>query len=274
MEKLKRIAIHSVPRSGSTWLGSIFDSHPSSVYRFQPLFSYGHKGKVTENSTKEEIDQFFLDIKNTKDDFVLQEKTKAEGIVPEFKKSVPSHIVYKEVRYHHILKNLLEKGNEIKVIGLVRNPLSVIYSWLNAPKEFRGDLGWNVLDEWYKAPKKNQNKPEEFNGFQKWKEVTLLFEELQKQFKQRFYLIEYYQLLNNPIEKAQELFCFCDLPYTEQTNTFIKKSSSKEIKDAYSVYRMHQKDIAWFNKLPKEIVEKVAVELKGTKLEKYLRWNI
>ena len=25
---MKRIAIHSVPRSGSTWLGSIIDAHP------------------------------------------------------------------------------------------------------------------------------------------------------------------------------------------------------------------------------------------------------
>jgi hypothetical protein len=172
---MKKVAIHSVPRSGSTWLGSIFDSHPNVAYRYQPLFSYTHKGVLTPNSSKKEIDTFFQDILYTTDDFVLQKAAIEAGKIPSFFKESPTHIVYKEVRYHHILSNLLEQDNEIIVIGLIRNPFAVIHSWLNAPKEFRKDLGWKEMEEWQFAPKKNLNKPEEFNGFEKWKEVRDLF---------------------------------------------------------------------------------------------------
>src|SRR5690606_12113388 len=153
--------IHSVPRSGSTWLGSIFNSHPQVVFRYQPLFSYAFKGALTPQSSEAEITDFFKQIANSNDDFINQKEGIGKGIIPKFSKNhQPTHICYKEVRYHHILSNLLKKDEEIKVIGLVRNPLAVIHSWLNAPKEFKKELGWKIEEEWQFAPKKNLDKPE------------------------------------------------------------------------------------------------------------------
>ena len=37
---MKNVAIFGVPRSGTSWLGQIFNSSPMVAYRFQPLFSY------------------------------------------------------------------------------------------------------------------------------------------------------------------------------------------------------------------------------------------
>lgn len=45
-----------------------------------------------------------------------------------FEKNEITHIVYKEVRYHHIIKNLLLKDSSIKIIGIIRNPLATINS--------------------------------------------------------------------------------------------------------------------------------------------------
>src|SRR5690606_410177 len=164
---MKRIAIHSVPRSGSTWLGNIFNSHPKVAFKYQPLFSYTFKNALDEKSTKNDILNFYKNINNSNDNFINQKEGIVKGIIPEFIKRPPlTHCCYKEVRYHNILENLLEKDSTIKVIGLIRNPLSVIYSWLNAPKEFRKDLDWRVSEEWRYAPKKNLNKPEEFNGYE------------------------------------------------------------------------------------------------------------
>lgn len=59
---MKRVAIHSAPRSGSTWMGSIFDSNESVAYRLQPLFSYTHKSQLNSSSVKTDIDKFFEDI--------------------------------------------------------------------------------------------------------------------------------------------------------------------------------------------------------------------
>ena len=146
---MQRVAVHSVPRSGSTWLGSIFDSHPNVIYKYQPLFSYRFKEMLNTQSSKEDIQHFFLTISKTFDPFTDQIEAKQKGIVPSFKKHEIKAVVYKEVRYHYILKNLLKSDRNIKVIGLIRNPFAVISSWLKAPKEFKESEGFNLGVCWY-----------------------------------------------------------------------------------------------------------------------------
>lgn len=265
-----KVAIHSVPRSGSTWLGSIFDSHSEVLYKFQPLFSYAFKEALTVDSTKEEIENFFNELANSKDDFLDQSEAKLKGIVPEFEKRGPSCIVYKEVRYHYIIETLLKEHDSVKVVGLVRNPLSVISSWLNAPKEFRKDLGWSVEDEWKNAPKKNLGKDEEFNGYEKWKEVALIFHELKTKFPNRFYLLEYSQLLKRPIESVEKLFEFTGLEMQKSTIDFLLNSTGKSTDDAYGVYKEKSKDNQWENNLPQNIISYIIRDLKNTNLEQYI----
>lgn len=271
MKKLSKVAIHSVPRSGSTWLGSIFDSHPQVNYKLQPLFSYAFKDALNSESTIEQINSFFQLISESNDDFLMQNEGKAKGIIPEFSKTLPmTHICYKEVRYHHILRNLLLKDNEIKVIGIIRNPMAVIWSWLNAPKEFKKELGWKMEEEWRYAPSKNLNKPEEFNGFEKWKEVSLLFEQLRKEFPNQFYLVNYKNLLINTLDTVTELFNFVGLTVKDQTFQFLNKSRKANVLDAYGVYKNKENDREWVDNLPDFIVKEIIEDLNGTSLEKYL----
>lgn len=266
-----KIAIHSVPRSGSTWLGSIFDSHPKVAYRYQPLFSYSHKGMLTPNSSKKEIDTFFQDILNTTDDFVLQKDAINSGKIPSFPKEKPTHIVYKEVRYHHILANLLQKDQDIRIIGLIRNPFAVIHSWLNAPKEFRKDLGWNELEEWRFASKKNLDKPEEFNGFEKWKEVVMIFEDLENKFPERFKIVLYSDLIHQPAIQIKKIFQFCDLSIHKNTLAFLNTSEQTINNDAYSVFKSKNSDISWVNRLDKNIINEISEETKNSRFEKYCK---
>lgn len=268
---MKKIAIHSAPRSGSTWLGCIFDSNPFVKYCYQPLFSYALKGFLTDSSSLENIDSFFGTLLQSNDGFLLQKEAKQKGKIPIFpKREKPSHIVYKEVRYHHVLENLLEKDRTVKVIGLVRNPLNVINSWLKAPREFRKDLGWNEMDEWRFAPSKNQNKIEEYNGFEKWKEVTLLFEKLQKKYPDQFYLLQYELINQHPIKATVDLFKFCDLPMTEATHTFLNKSQAKTNKDAYSVFKQKNNDKKWKQELNPLIAQSIIRETENAGLSKFL----
>lgn len=268
----KKIAIHSVPRSGSTWLGSIFDSHPKVAYRFQPLFSYTHKNQVKDNSSLNDINNFFLDIHQSKDDFVLQKKAIENNKVPSFEKKKLTHIVYKEVRYHNIIRNLIVKDEEIKIIGLVRNPFSVINSWLRAPKEFKRELGWKIEEEWRFAPKKNLNKPHEFNGYEKWKEVAFLFLELKKNHPKQFYLLNYHSLLINKEKVINDLFKFCELEMNSQTLEFLNRSSKNSDDDAYSVFKKKLKDDEWRKELPISIIEEIKADEDFKKLNKIFNW--
>lgn len=269
---MKKIAIHGVPRSASTWLGSIFDSHPSVAYRFQPLFSYSHKDRLNPNSSSRDIQLFFEEIMNTKDDFVLQKSKDRASLKPCFKKfDNPSHLIYKEVRYHHILENLLTKSNT-KVIGLIRSPFSVIHSWLNAPKEFRDDLGWKIEDEWRFAPMKNLNKEEEFHGYEKWKEVCFMFLKLENLYPKQFYLVNYDDLIKNTETEVRHLFSFCGLDFTKQTESFIKQSTAIDIKDAYAVYKRKKDDLAWKGKLPKYIENNIISDITFIELNSIFKW--
>ena len=67
-----KIALHGLPRSGTTWVGEILNSSPSTNYKYQPLFSYAHKDYLTNASTKHDIANFFERISCCKDEFTNQ----------------------------------------------------------------------------------------------------------------------------------------------------------------------------------------------------------
>ncbi|WP_432448879.1 sulfotransferase [Aliiroseovarius marinus] len=266
---VNKIAIHSVPRSGSTWLGEIFNSAPSVKYCYQPLFSYALKGALTPEMSKDVADRFFEACQTTEDDFILQSEARESGKLPQFDKaSHADHVVYKEVRYHHILPRLIEVDASVKLVLLIRSPLSVVSSWLRAPKEFRAE--WDVATEWRAAPSKNAGKPEEFNGFEKWLEATRMFHDLQVQAPERVTLVKYRDLLMSPEAEAERLFGFTGLPFGKETRDFLESSTGKHNPDHYSVFRSKQSDDKWRSQLDPAIAEEIISETKSAGFEDYL----
>ncbi len=267
----KAIALFGVPRSGTSWLGQIFNSSPQVAYRYQPLFSYEFKSRLKPGSPKKDIDNFHEDLLEAKSDFVLQKTNISGNDTQNFKKSAIDTLVWKEVRYHNVVENLLSKDSGLKIVVIVRNPKSVISSWYHAPKEFDKSK-WNIENEWRNAERKNQGNPEEFNGYDKWKETTELYVKLKRKYSDRFYIIRYSDLLDDTYEEVKKLFGFCDIKYTKQTNDFIERSGSTDLsKDAYSVYRKNQTNDKWKNDLPSEIAKEIDNDLRGTELEQFNR---
>lgn len=263
-----KVGIFGVPRSGTSWLGHVFNSHPDVAFRFQPLFSYGHKGGLTSSSSAEEIVTFFEEIFDSQDAFTTM-MSATQRNYPTFKKTVvPTHTVFKETRYLHVIENTLTQCGDVKVIGLIRNPLSVIASWVSAPKEFQQD--WSIHSEWRMAPSKNQNRAEEFYGFDKWKETSDLFLRLKSQFPQQFHLVTYKELISAPLNTTKKLFNFCGLEACSQVEKFLTESRSRHESDPYSVFRANASDVGWRGKLQDEIVKQILLELKNTPLEIFL----
>lgn len=266
---MKNIGIFGVPRSGTSWLAQIYNSHPDVALRFQPLFSYEHKGHLRANSSADEIRTFFKEIFASKDDFALM-KSETQKNYPVFHKSEhPTHIIFKETRYLQIIGNMLAQCNEVKIIGIVRNPLAVLASWICAPKEFNS--GWDVTKEWRKAQSKNENRPEEYFGFDKWKEFTELCLSLKKQYPQQYYLVRYDDLNTVPFDTTKLLFEYCELDFHPQVKDFLNASRSRHDLDPYSVFRAKANDYNWHNTLPIEIVKQITLELKDTPLYEFLQ---
>lgn len=263
------LTIQGVPRSGTSWLAQIFKSSPQVALRFQPLFSYAFKGRLTPESTKEECSRFFKDVLETNDDFVLQKDPNIHVGYPDFKEQAGStHLVIKEVRYNHILENLIYRTPTLKIIGIVRHPCAVLDSWIHAPREFNPE--WNVDEQWRSGALKNQGKPEEFFGFDKWMEVAHLFLDLEAEYPDRVKVVRYADLNADPHLVAKDLFSFCDLKFGPSTAAFIDASQSKEGGDANSVYRKARPDDAWKGRLPMHISDIIHAELKGGPLHRFL----
>jgi len=266
-----RMAIHGVPRSGTTWMGSLFNSSGSIQYFNQPLFSYAFKGRLNNKSSKTEVLEFFKDVSESKDEFINQSLQKSEGSIPVFDKMDILGVAYKEARYHHLIPHLLSTDDELFMFLIIRNPLGVLASWLNAPKEFDSQT-MDFLEEWRNAPKKNEGRIEEYYGFNKWKEFALMAHRIQEEYPERCMIIAYSELLEETELRVKDCFSFCGVPFRDQTKEFIIHSRSRDMsEDAYSVFRVKSEDKEWKTILPQSVIDEVHKDLMGTELEIYLQ---
>lgn len=256
------VAVYGVPRSGTSWLGQIIDSCPDVAFRFQPLFSYRFKNRITTESTSEDIEDFFRELYcEDKDEFLNQSDKKKSGIYPIFKEKIsdPSILSYKEAKYLYTVPLLLERCKKIKIVGIVRNPYDVLESWINAPSEFR--KGWDIMDEWKFATGKNEFRPENYFGYYKWKECIKLNAEMKKKYPNNFITVRYEDLSENAIDVSKHMFSFLDMIYTDQTENFIKESQSKTVDNVYTVYRKKNEIRKRQFYLPEEVKLKISKDL-------------
>lgn len=267
---MNNLALFSVPRSGSSWLGEIINSSPEVIYKFQPNFAYTFEHALQEDSTSEEINDFFDKLYLSKDEFV-NGKLSISGAKRNlnFLKHQESTLFFKETHYLNVIENLLTTS-DTKVIGLVRSPFAVINSWINIPKEF--DPSWSVEEEWKYAELKNKDQSTHFFGYQKWKEASFLFIRLKREYPEQFYLINYEDLLSNPVKEVEQLFKFCSLNHTEQTDAFIKLSTTTEAEDVYAVFKQKTDDMGWKKTLPSYIENEIKEDKEFNTLNDIFRW--
>jgi hypothetical protein len=263
------IGIHGAPRSGTTWLGELFNSQEHVAYRYQPFFSYAFRGRINAQSTPSEMRRCFDDLLMTDDEFVRQTgAARLARSAPEFVKKASTHLVYKEVRFHHLIEPILAALPDAKYIGIVRDPLSMLASWLAAPREFKP--GWSIREEWRSANLKNAGLEENWYGYERWKQLAHLFLELAARYEGRFRLVRYEELLAAPDHVLASLFQFCGLPLGVQTTHFLAESTTREDDgDPYGVYRRHQ-NLRRAPDLPCEVGETIKRDLSGTQLEQFL----
>ena len=69
MEKI--IGVFGVPRSGTSWLGQIFNSSEETSFFYQPMFTETFRDKINARSSKEEMEMYFRTIYESKKDFLF-----------------------------------------------------------------------------------------------------------------------------------------------------------------------------------------------------------
>lgn len=263
------IVIAGMPRSGTSWLGQIFDSSPNLAYRVQPLFSYAFKNAVDENSDKKAYVRFFNAVYHSNDEFLLQKEKRESGIYPTFlKKEKPDFLAFKTTRFHDLTENMLKLFENLKTICIVRHPCGAIYSWLNTPSEFPSTA--DPMKDWRNG-KCRKTAKEEYWGFEDWKKVTTMHMKLESQYPKQFKIIKYQDLVDNTIIKTKDLFEFVGLELEDQTRRFIEECHSRHDKNSYSVYKKKEVAHRWKEGFPPAIQKEIIDEIKGTPLEMFMR---
>lgn len=246
-------AIFGCPRSGTSWLGQLYNAHEAVLYRYQPLFAYEFKDWFGRHGlTEETLARFHDAIAQARSDFVLTE------LRPP-KQPQPTHLVWKEVRFHRLMAPLLALQGLDRLVYLYRRPEDVLNSWYQAPKEFRA--GQDIYAEYLYAPSKNTD-PSEFNGFAKWKESMQLALALQARHPGRVRLVSYERLRAEPLAALQGLLDDAGLALTPAVREFIARSTSQQDDDAYSVFRAERTPM----RLPAAIADEVAHDVEALAL--------
>jgi Sulfotransferase family len=266
----KIIVVIGMPRSGTSWLGQIFDSSPQVAFRLSPLFSYTLKNMVNEKSSQAEFEEMFLKAyQATEDEFMNQFNRRKAGHYPVFneKRTPLDFLVIKDTRYHHLLPRMLELLENLMVVAIVRHPCGAIYSWITHPREFPSTA--NPMQEW-RTGACRKTGPEEFWGFEDWKKVTRLHLDLEQAYPNRFCIIQYEHLAQAPIPRTRQMFDFVGLEYTSQTQDFLIASQQTDDPDPYAVYKTPDTKDRWRNALAPEIQTEIIQEIQSTELARFL----
>ncbi|MFZ5547897.1 MAG: sulfotransferase [Pseudomonadota bacterium] len=248
-----QVAIFGCPRSGTSWLGQLFNAHEAVAYRYQPLFAYEFKDWFGERGVSEaSLDAFGEALLGAQSDFVLQD-LRPPKVQPL------THLVWKEVRYHALMPALAALPALHKLIYLHRPALQVINSWYQAPKEFRA--GQDIHAEYLHAPSKNTD-PCEYNGFNKWKESLALALAVKATHPDKVVFVAYDRLRADPRGQLASLFAEVGLNLTDQVRDFVAASTSQHDEDAYSVFRNREAEIT----LPEGIVRHLRADAEAAEL--------
>ena len=261
-----------MPRSGTSWLSQIFDSHPDVAFRLAPLFAYRFKDQVNAESDEDAWRAFFNQVYLASDDeFINQLDKRRLGHYPVFldKEIAPSFMVIKDTRYHNLTVSILERFSDIRFIHIIRNPCAAINSWLKAPREFPQEL--DPLEHWRNGACRKTSE-EEFWGFDDWIQVSKLYLDLQYRFPRQVKVIRYEDLVEMPDRVVKEMFDFVGLDLPDQTLDFLKISQASNVENEYAVFKNKKQVLnRWKTELYPVIINEIQSTLQDSVLYQFVK---
>lgn len=275
-----RFLLHSPPRSGSTWLQAVLQSHPSVITRFQPLFSYAFKNAITEQSTPEEWLSFCDAVCKSTDPFLNMQSefhTRDNHVPEQFAKQYDptrhTHLVLKQVHHHQLIHTMMQLDPTLRAIFLVRDPRVTIHSMLQCSTEWNPSWNEENPDAWRSAVAKNV-APEHFYGFDAWKRTMDLFLQAERDFPGRVHFVQYEHLVDRDKtwHEMDRLLHFMNLPPSAAMMEHVSMSfRTKGCTNEHTVYRdPEQVRAKYSNAMNSRISQEIAHELQHTVYEQWM----
>jgi len=263
------IIVAGMPRSGTTWVGQIFDSHPDVAYRVCPLFCHSLKNAVAFDDPRAAWERVFEKSFLAPTDYMLETRGRLAGDLPAFsvKAVPPRRLVLKFDHHQNLVRRALELFADLRVVALVRNPCAAIDSWLRAPKEFPADA--DPLMHWRDGSIKKRWPGDHF-GFNDWVWMTKEFLSLERMWPARVEVIRYEDLVAGGWSSGESLLVRCGLTPHSAAARFVQESQSRHSDATYGVFKNARVMDAWQERLPLTIRMEIENQVRGTPLERFL----
>jgi hypothetical protein len=260
---MKIVSIHSSPRSGSTWIQSVLQSHPKITTRFQPLFSYRYKNIINDDTDIDAYNHFIEGLINTDDEFVLCKSEFHQknniNINCDTDHINNTTLVMKNVHNHNQIINLIRLNPDIKIIGLIRHPCAVVNSFIKCKNEYDPFSENEPLpgNEWLYGSKKNIDN-NYFWGYIGWIRTMNIFLHIKEVYPDNIIFIQYEKLITDPNNEFQKLFQFINLEFDNKVRDFLNDHTNNNndihtIHSDYSIYNYNQPHDKWKEELDKDI---------------------
>ncbi len=297
----RTVFVIGAPRSGTTWLGKIFDSCPTVLYRHEPdtLIPNEHFPRVVAD---EEVAAYVDEAAAYLDALVRGRFLKSSGTLPIFRKtfrSLPMHMAYMSMimglRITHkasgdvrrmrrilapdvidpqrvdgltvVIKSILSRGRAnlfamarpgMRIVLILRDPFGQVASMLRGVSLGKFDAAVMLTDclDTPHARRYGLTRAlfERLNPVEQYAWHWALLNEKALEDLQDYpnaAVIRYRDLVYDPYAVTRSLFAFSGLDWNEQTERFLRVSTTSNLPDSY--YQVYKNSMDSLNKWRRQL---------------------
>lgn len=253
---MKILFLSGIARSGTSWLGKIFASHPEVLYHFEP-FNLVQERKNLDGRLKfwtllPELEKLKLADKDEEAinklaiplDRFWDVRDRTLDRRPYFPQPQQPKLMAIKEDFTGVVEICAYFG---QVIQIVRDPRAVLNSLINHTR-FGRHYGAKSVAE-------------------RWAEKNSRFLDLQQAQPDRFKVVKYEELCQRPIPVAQDLVEWAGLSFSKPVTNFLNASHSKHRPGHYEVYKNPTHTMNdWRLKLSPAIQEVVLGQVRGSRV--------
>lgn len=261
--------IWGAPRSGTSWLGYLISRHPDVEYRFQPIHAHTFKPRIESDSSKLGLYLFYGRLLLTRDPYVLNGLAKDVNRVKKsvLSKLLPKALVLKETHDLNSIQRAVSLDSNSRLLVVIRNPIYVIESWINAPREFSPE--WKLEEEWRWASKKNSEYSGNHFGIEEWIKTTRQVIDFRARNPEQVRIIRYELLRAKTEETMREVLAHFSLPIERFPLIAPPRTAFEQHIDEYSVSRPREKSSSW-TRLSQESRAEIERRVREAELSDFL----
>ncbi|MDY7012958.1 MAG: sulfotransferase [Cyanobacteriota bacterium] len=278
------IYLAGLPRSGTTWIGSVLNTSPGIKYCFEPFNeklipeAVPHRQKhLNRDDWDEEFARYCRDALGGRINtpYIRLQLNWIYKKIPWF----PGRVLVKDVNSLLVLE-WLDRHISQTIVIIMRHPCAVASSWFRLWKGPQKELEF-LLNTLLKQPKLMKNYLHPFEqeiktarGF--WQKMgafwgAMYYVALQQQNQHpKWLVVQHEQFCHNPSRAYRQLFERLDLPWSARTDDLLDASTYKNSKNPFVTRRISsQEPDKWKQELEPWQIEEVKTFVRPFSIQDY-----